>query len=78
MRRFKSESRSKMPDWQVEPHPLDPTIAASVQRVESLLPHLSDEPTRVLRQSDLYGTSFAELLSDRDKATMLAFAKGVV
>ena len=65
-------------DWQVTPHTVDPDIAASVDIIQSRLPNLSDEPSRVLRQSDLYGTTFGELLSDRDKATMLAFAKGVV
>ena len=67
-----------MSDWQPTPHPIDPALQAGVDKIQSRLPNLSDEPSRVLRQSDLYGTTFGELLSDRDKATMLAFAKGVI
>jgi len=40
-------------DWVTEPHTLDPVIGAAVDRIDGLLPQLSDNSDRVLRASEL-------------------------
>ncbi len=49
-------------DWVTEPHPLDPAIEAAVDRIDGLLPHLSDNNDRVLRSSDIVPDTWETLV----------------
>jgi len=49
--------------WVTEPHPVDPHIAAAVDKVSGLLPTLSDNPDRVLRASELIPNTFEALVA---------------
>jgi hypothetical protein len=48
--------------WVTEPHPVDPVIAAAVDKVSGLLPALSDNPDRVLRASEIIPNTWEALV----------------
>jgi hypothetical protein len=50
-------------DWVTEPHPLDPVIAAAVERVASLLPVKRGVPIINARDCELAGFDLADVLA---------------
>ena len=49
-------------DWVTEPHQLDPAIAAAADRINGLLPTLSDNTDRVLRASEIIPNTWEALV----------------